>query len=195
MAAYFVTVRRRNGWAALHDLASRTRVVRRAGVERLQWVMPAESPRLPGEQVVPGLHYGPFAVITDAGAADEGRLYVAFDPALRRRVWIQSHPTGTPMISAGRRDMSRAGRLRWLTGKRSPEENWDAFEAPDGDALSAHGGRTSWPAMKLWLTDLANELHAAIQEGTLPKLALDRIWIRSDGRLVLLDFPVTGLSS
>ena len=198
MAAYFVTARRRNGWAAIHDLASRTRVVRRSGVERPHLVMPAGSPPLPGEQVAPGLHYGPFAVISDAGAADEGRLYVAFDPALRRRVWIQTHSTGTLMISAGRRDVSRVGRLRWLTGKRSDEENWDAFEAPDGDALSAHPnrtGRTSWPTMKLWLTDLANELHAAIQEGTLPNLALDRIWIRSDGRLVLLDFPATGLSS
>jgi hypothetical protein len=47
----------------------------------------------------------------------------------------------------------------------------------------------------LWLIDLANELHAAIQEGTLPKLSLDRIWIRSDGCLVLLDFPATGVSS
>jgi uncharacterized RDD family membrane protein YckC len=195
MAAYFVTARRLNGWAAFHDLASRTRVVRRSGVERPHLVMPAGSPPLPGEQVAPGLHYGPFAVISDAGVADEGRLYVAFDPALRRRVWIQTHPTGTPMIGAGRRDVSRAGRLRWLTGKRSAEENWDAFEAPDGESLSAHRGRTSWPTMKLWLTDLANELHAAIQEGTLPKLALDRIWIRSDGRLVLLDFPATGLSS
>jgi uncharacterized RDD family membrane protein YckC len=195
MAAYFVTARRRNGWAAVHDLASRTRVVRRSGVERPHVVMPAGSPPLPGEQVAPGLHYGPFAVISDAGAADDGRLYVAFDPALRRRVWIQTQPTGTPMIGAGRRDVSRAGRLRWLTGKRSAEENWDAFEAPDGDSSIAHRGRTSWPTMKLWLTDLANELHAASQEGTLPKLALDRIWIRSDGRLVLLDFPATGLSS
>jgi len=49
--------------------------------------------------------------------------------------------------------------------------------------------------VRLWLIDLANELQAAIQEGTLPKLALDRIWIRSDGRLVLLDFPATGVSS
>jgi hypothetical protein len=43
--------------------------------------------------------------------------------------------------------------------------------------------------MKLWLLDLANELHAAVREQSLPKLGLDRIWIRTDGRLVLLEFP------
>jgi hypothetical protein len=167
-------------------------------MERPHSVVTAGGARLPGAQVAPGLHYGPFAVLSDAGNTDEGRLYVGFDPALRRRVWIQTYRPGTPTISAARRDTSRTGRLHWLTGRRSDEENWDAFEAPDGDSLVAHRGRTgwtSWPTMKLWLTDLANELHAASQEGTLPKLALDRIWIRSDGRLVLLDFPAMGLSS
>ena len=195
LGAYFLTARRRNGWAGVHDLASRTRVVRRSGLERPRSVVTSGIARPPGEPVAAGLHYGPFAVISDAGAADEGRLYVGFDPALRRRVWIQTYALGTPTISAARRDASRTGRLHWLTGRRSAEENWDAFEAPDGESLSAHRGQMSWPTMKLWLIDLANELHTAVQEGTLPKLALDRIWIRSDGRLVLLDFPATSVSS
>jgi hypothetical protein len=193
--AYFLTARRRNGWAGVHDLASRTRVVRRSGLERPRSVVASGIARPPGEQVAAGLRYGPFAVISDAGAADEGQLLVGFDPALRRRVWIQTHAPGTPTISAARRDASRTGRLHWITGRRSAEENWDAFEAPDGEPLNAHHGRTSWPTMRLWLTDLANELHAATQEETLPKLALDRVWVRSDGRLVLLDFPAAGMSS
>ena len=179
----------------IHDLASRTRVVRRSGLERPRSVVATGITRPPGEQVAAGLHYGPFAVISDAGATDEGRLLVGFDPALRRRVWIQTHPLGTPTISAARRDASRTGRLHWLTGRRSAEENWDAFEAPDGESLE----RPPWPDVMAYreivADDLANELHAAIQEETLPKLALDRIWVRSDGRLVLLDFPATGMSS
>lgn len=46
----------------------------------------------------------------------------------------------------------------------------------------------------MWLIDLARELEAASRAGTLPVLAMDRLWLRSDRRLVLLDFPVQDAS-
>ncbi len=102
-------------------------------------------------------------------------------------------PPGTPPIRAERRDIGRTGRLFWLTGRRSELENWDAFEAPDGEPLLLHNGsEAEWPALKLWLNDLAHELAASADDGSTPPLALDRIWIRNDGRLVLLDFPAPG---
>jgi len=152
-----------------------------------------------------GLRYGPFTVVSDAGETGNGRLFIGFDPVLRREVWIQAVPQHTPPTSAARRDVSRIGRLHWLTGRRSAEDSWDAFEAPDGgpfltrqhtcraEAGAGHWGPAKaglgWPTLKMWLLDLASELAAAAQDDSTPALRLDRLWLRDDGHLVLLDFP------
>jgi hypothetical protein len=46
--------------------------------------------------------------------------------------------------------------------------------------------------VKSWLLDLCAELLASERDGSIPALGLDRLWIRDDGRLVLLDFPAPG---
>src|ERR1039458_5368783 len=48
--------------------------------------------------------------------------------------------------------------------------------------------------VRYWLHDLAVEISAAEKDGTLPELALDRIWITGEGRAKLLDFPARGLT-
>jgi eukaryotic-like serine/threonine-protein kinase len=191
LAALFLSARRHNGWAGLHDVASGTRVVSRAaGVRRVR-TSPDTSPALAGAVSIPaGLRYGPFSVVSDAGDTSGGRLLVGFDPVLRRQVWIHTLPPGTPPIGAARRDVSRVGRLHWLTGGRSANQAWEAFEAPDGGPLLAREGPgASWPTVKVWLLDLAAELTAAARDGSMPALGLDRVWLRNDGHLVLLDFP------
>ena len=92
------------------------------------------------------------------------------------------------------RSLGRVGRLRWLTGKRSPEENWDAFEALNGQPfLELIEHPQPWSEVRYWLHDLATEISAAEKDGTLPELALDRVWITGEGRAKLLDFPAPGL--
>ncbi len=190
VAVLFLTARRHNGWAGLHDLASGTRVVSRAASVRRVRTSPDLAPALAGATSTPGLRYGPFTVVSDAGDTDSGRLLLAFDPVLRRQVWIHTVPPHTPAISAARRDVSRVGRLHWLTGGRSANHNWDAFEAPDGGPLLAREGPgAAWSTVKVWLLDLATELAAAAHDGSMPSLGLDRIWLRNDGHVVLLDFP------
>ena len=49
--------------------------------------------------------------------------------------------------------------------------------------------------MRYWLHDLATEISAAEKDGTLPELALDRVWITGEGRAKLLDFPAPGLAA
>jgi len=194
VTALFLTARRSNGWAGIHDLVSGTRVASRstAASRRL-----GASPHLPlaAQPMAGGGRYGPFVGGPVLWESNDGRLIAGFDPILRRPVWIRTAPPGTPPISSVRRELSRSGRLFWLTGRRSASENWDAFEAPGGEALLTRT-RTAveWPTLKLWLVDLANELAAGARDGSTPALALDRLWIRNDGRLVLLDFPAPGAS-
>jgi hypothetical protein len=110
-------------------------------------------------------------------------------------VWIRAVPAGTEPVSVRLHNLSRVSRLRWLTGKRSPEENWDAFEALTGRSFpDLIASPQPWSEVRYWLYDLAEEISAAQKEGTLPELALDRVWITGEGRAKLLDFPAPGLT-
>jgi uncharacterized RDD family membrane protein YckC len=197
MAAMFLTARRENGYASLYDMISGTRIR----------VRPAERGRRVGMATVPfpaetaegnsGEHIGPFTVIGAVGNAGAGRLFAGFDPVLRRRVWIRTVPQGTPSIAPARRDISRVTRLHWLTGRRSAIDrldNWDAFEAPSGGPLlKRNEASLDWPAARVVLADLLHEFADALKEGSLPPLGLDRLWMRADGRTVLLDFEAPGV--
>jgi hypothetical protein len=144
----------------------------------------------------PPIRSGPFEILGVLGEAPPGRLLAGFDPVLRRRVWIHAVPAGTPPVDPVRRDIGRVGRLHWLTGRRAADENWDAYEAPDGQPLLAQDRIDwSWPVCKAWLTDVVGELSIATHEHSLPPLALDRLWVRDDGHAVLLDFPAPALQS
>jgi hypothetical protein len=110
-------------------------------------------------------------------------------------VWLRVVAPGTEPVAAPLRSLGRIGRLRWLTGKRSAEENWDAFEAPTGrPVLELVTSPQPWREVRYWLHDVATEISAAEKDGTLPELALDRIWITAEGRAKLLDFPVPGMA-
>jgi eukaryotic-like serine/threonine-protein kinase len=184
---FFATARLRNGWTGLHDVLSGTRVIARPpALERQARVVqqtaaaaiPAGSAR----------RYGPFMAL-DGGESRPGDVVRAFDPVLRRQVWIEIADASKPPVDGARRDLSRPARLRWLAGRRSADDSWDAYEAPDGAGWTTAAADGAWPQLKLQLLDLANELAHAAEDGTRPPLGLDRVWLRDNGRIVLLDFP------
>jgi hypothetical protein len=123
------------------------------------------------------------------GETGGGRLFVGIDPILRRHVWIHDVPAGTPPVEAVRRDIARSGRLYWLAGRRSATENWDAFEAPRGEPFLAAPPSSDWREMHRALSSLAIELEASAREDRNTRFTLAHVWRRSDGQLVLLDFP------
>jgi hypothetical protein len=191
MALLFVTARRRNGFAAVQDLLTRTRVVSQIAVSARP-VLPTSE--LPSPAVESALTIGPYHVLQALTAAGGVKWFLAYDLKLLRKVWLREVPVGTEPVPAQLRSLGRIGRLRWLTGKRSPEENWDAFEAPTGRPfLELVTSPQPWREVRYWLHDLATEISASEKDGTLPQLALDRIWITAEGRTKLLDFPVPGL--
>ncbi len=182
---FFATARKRNGWTGLHDVLSGTRVIARPpAIERH-----ARARQAPAASVAAGptRRYGPFVAV-DGREPRPGTVVRAFDPVLRRPVWIAIADAATPPIASTRRDLSREARLHWLAGRRSSDENWDAYEAPDGEVWTTAVAPGGWSQVKLQLLDLVNELASSAEDGTRPPLALDRIWLRDNGRIVLLDF-------
>ena len=192
----FVTVRPRNGWATVHDLVTRTRVIVRRRVD-------AREPLDAGVAAVtadaaPGVprRAGAFTIVGRLATDGEGELVLASDAALRRPVWLRMVPPGTPALAAQRSALGRPGRLRWMDGRRDHDHSWDAFEAPDGAPfLNVASTPQPWLIVKRWLADLAREVAAASQDGTLPALALDRVWITRTNTAKLLDFPAPGAAA
>ncbi len=185
MLILFVTVRRRNGFAGIHDRLSRTRVAMKAGlgVRSLDRVAQEESALGPGTDRI-----GPFQRLKNLTDS----IVLAYDGRLRRLVWIHTLPLGSAPLSPRRRDLSRPGRLRWLTGRRTPDECWDAYEAPSGAPLVTRLAEPQpWSHVRHWLRDLADELERASENGLIPELSLDRVWVTDDGRAKLVDWSTS----
>jgi hypothetical protein len=191
----FSTARRGNGWTGVHELLSRTRVVQRNVLRSVTFAAPKTSPA----DLLPALsslrRVGPYAVHTMVGETGGGRLFVGVDPILRRHVWIHEVAPGTAAVGAIRRDVSRPGRLYWLAGRRSPAENWDAFEAPGGQPLLSAPSTSEWREVNRSLSSLTIELDASVREEIDIRPTLAHVWKRPDGHLVLLDFPWPGLAA
>jgi hypothetical protein len=190
----YSSMRRRNGFAAWHDLATGTRVTAIARRKRRVAIDLPSAPAPPGAGRSAGGAVGPYAVVGSVGTTEGGGVMIlGFDAALKRHVWIQWLPPGEPAVGAARTRLGRAGRLRWVNGRRADDEAWDAYEAPDGEPfLRVCAVPQPWRAVQHWVADLACELRAASADGSMPLLALDRVWLTRAGQARLLDFPAPG---
>ena len=86
-------------------------------------------------------------------------------------------------------------RPRWLGSGTTAGERWHAFAAPDQGwslpTLLTRCPPLPWRDTRLLLRQLADELTAALADGTLPQhLTVEQVWVQSDGKLLLLDWPV-----
>jgi len=185
LIALVATMRRRNGFAMLHDLISGTRVV----------ALPAEDSTVIAQaslsmdsSEVAGLPFcGPFVVVHRREGLAEG-----WDQVLRRAVWIVPSE-GSAALPISRQVLSRPGRLRWLQGNRDPAPYWDAFESPPGSLLSdLCDGTRSWNQVRRWMSEITAEYMAAAAQDDMPSsISSDRVWITSQGHAVWLEFPLS----
>lgn len=191
LALLFSTARRRNGYAGLHDLATGSRVIRRSTYSARP-ALAVEDPSLPDTTEKSTI--GPYHVLDSLHQTESEQFLLGYDTRLLRRVWIHKLPTSSPPVAAALRSMGRVGRLRWINGRRSADECWDAYEALTGKPLlSLLEAPQPWSIVRFWLLDLALELSAAEGDDTLPDvMAPDRVWITAEGRAKLLDFPAPG---
>ena len=181
----FGTARRQNGYAALHDLATSTRVV-----ERRPRVMHAQSEtRLSLKPTAAAGRAGPYEIVAaQTGVPPDWQRGV--DLLLLRDVWIRPVSAETPAVPAARRAVNRPTRLRWLAGRRLPGDSWDVYSSVRGQPLADALHRTaSWEDVRRWLLALARECLVATREGTLPPLRLDRVWVTRSGGATLVDDP------
>ena len=133
LAALFCTARRGNGFAGVHDLVTNTRVVERRPLTR-----PATAPAV--VNAVPRAaiaRVGPYDVLAPSIDGMPPEWSLGFDPVLARPVWICFASADAPAVSAARRAVNRPTRLRWLAGRRTAGDAWDAYSAAPG--LSAAG--------------------------------------------------------
>jgi uncharacterized RDD family membrane protein YckC len=188
----FVTARHANSYAGLHDLLTGMRVVTTKPREDRARTPPTLIDR-PGAGDTPRI--GPYVVL-EAEPLRGDDVVVGYDDRLQRPVWLRRVGAGDPQVPAERRALSRSTRPRWLAGRRTGREAWDAFEAFDGAALVNMPGQPhAWCAVRQWLLDLSLEIRAGLADGSLPPLTLNRVWITAAGRARLIDWPADGARS
>jgi eukaryotic-like serine/threonine-protein kinase len=186
----FATARRRNGYAGLHDLASRSRVVTAAAraTRAASAIGRPAGPRVPVATGAAAETRGGFVLLPGSIEGRDG-WRPGYDPRLGRPVWIRDLRPGTAPVSPARAALARPTRLRWLAGRRTDREAWDVYEAVAGVPLpQALAGTPGWGTARRWIADLAREL-AAQDPDDRPPLGLDRVWLLDSGHVKLLDDP------
>jgi hypothetical protein len=198
LGAMLSTMRKSNGYRALHEFVSDTRtfvlqwaVVRRRGAFSIGNFHPqiTHSNGLP-ETI------GPFRVRGLLGSAGSHQIILGQDPRLGRAVWVWLRPARESSSADVCRTINRSTRPRWLACGAQDECQWDAFIAPAGyplAALTADRGPLNWAEFRPILEDLTEELRASCAEKALPaRLTLDQVWVDFRGRVQFLGIPWHG---
>jgi hypothetical protein len=187
------TMRKANGYAGLHELASGTRVV---DVQRQPRPTGAPTDRqLTGRAGAPAAptHLGPYKPVGTVWESDGEALVIGHDDELKRDVWIHLYRNRALAPPLERLRVRREGSLPWLQRSESDGWQWDAYGAPRGTGFAMwvrEQGPLSWKQMRPVISSLAGELAARIEEqGTAGRVSLSHLWIEGDGHAVLLDFP------
>jgi hypothetical protein len=187
-ALFFTTARRTNGFAGIHEWVTGTRTVVASAVGVHALVQPA---RAPVEVPAHSRSVGPYRILdAAAGPLPNPGAALAYDDRLRRTVWLRFPEADADPVPHVRRVLRRPTRPRWLAGQRVHGLAWDAYEQVPGQPFDAVVTRPqSWATVRGWLCDLAEEVKAGLDDGSLPALEFDRVWIGNDGRAWLLDWP------
>ncbi len=181
----FVRARKSNGFLGEHDRITGTRVVRRrVATSRHRSAVNTDS-SLP-VAATETAHLGPYDV---SGALTANpNVLVGVDRTLRRPVWIVRHPVGTSAVDERHRQAIRAGTVRWIGGKRTDTEAWDAYAAPSGIPLRTRLSQPyEWREVHAWLADLVDELRARVDDGDRDAdPSLDHVLITDEGHALVL---------
>lgn len=184
------TMRARNGYRGVHEWISGTRVVRLKSTTQASHIdIPVVAPtRVDGVQ-----QFGPFEVAGLLGKQGECQVFLTKDTTLGRTAWVYASEQAGASPSIQRQRIARAARPYWLQGGQTNGTQWNAFEPAIGCPLPyfLEHSQLDWTIARQVLEDLAEELAAGVEDGSLPFLVgPEQIWIVRDGRVKLLDEPL-----
>jgi hypothetical protein len=197
LLALAATMREKSGFRGPHEWLSGTRVVRAPGRRRPLTARRLRSPadsRLALDAPSPAperlRRVGPYIIRGVIGWEQDRRILLGQDSTLERPVWIVFRDHLAPPPPTARRILNRRTRPRWIGGGDETDGRWDAFTAPSGIPLAglfkAEG--LPWRDVLHMMRDLAEELQAARDDGTLPRrLSPEQVWIQADGGIQLVD--------
>ena len=114
MALLFVTARRRNGFAAVQDLLTGTRVVSRAAAALRPVLAAVEAPP---PAVESALTIGPYHVLQALAESASEKWFLAYDLKLLRKVWVRQVPPGTEPVPVRLRSLGRVGPFALADGE------------------------------------------------------------------------------
>ncbi|MBL0889534.1 MAG: protein kinase [Gemmatimonadaceae bacterium] len=185
----FARARKANGWLAEHDRLTGTRVVTAHSAAARDRDVTSQVQMLPVHHAVNG-RIGAYEV---TGAIDaNGSVLLASDGALQRPVWIVQRAVDSAPLTEAERQTSRITCARWIGGRRTADEAWDAYAAVGGTPLATRlSPGATWGTVHAWLTDLLDELRARRDAGLpLADLSAADVLITDDGHAVVLPFRV-----
>jgi len=187
--AFFVRARKANGYLGEHDRFTGTRVVQAQSSARRTAVATSEPDSVPtptreAERV------GPYTVLEPLASAEP--VFSAIDTELKRRVWLVRRPVGTAALPARERQSVRTGCLRWIGGRRSDTEAWDAYAAVRGEPIRDRLTRAAeWSDVHGWLRDVVEEIGSREDPAAETAIrSIDHVWIANDGHAMVLPFSI-----
>ncbi len=185
-----VTMRRRNGYAGLHEIISKTRVMALPQAEKVS--VPDLQPAVLKEEKT-DQDFRPYRVTGLICRTEKEAIFSGRDETLKRDVWIRGYFASTRPAGTEELSVYRSGRLRWIQGYRKDNRNWDVFESPSGAAFTSwvqSRGTLFWPEMRKILQGISTELQSLLAKDLNREISLQHIWIDASGQAKLLDFPL-----
>jgi uncharacterized RDD family membrane protein YckC len=194
-------MRRSNHFRGMHEALSGTCVLK-LPPKRRAIKLSARRPNpvrslLPRPEMVPTT-IGPYSVKGAILTVEGNWILRGEDAVLSRGILIRLLPRSQVARQKDRDKLIRPTRLRFIHHGEIEIQGadwiWEAYVEPNAAPLwelVRSGRQLSWRETRYLLEQLSNELANGQKDGTMPpSLSLEQVWIQSDGRLQLLDFPI-----
>ncbi len=191
-----LTARVSNGYRGVHDLLTRTHVVRisplgsgNLGDVAVTMPIPLNDASSISKKIEP------FHVLGQFGSSVTGeRVLVGEDPELGRKVWIYETKDATPPLLHA---SIRPTRQRIIASRSDdsydPPLNYFIAECTEGMPLTQYvkaNQPVQWSAFQSLLRELASELARCKEEESLPvSFSENNVWLDRSGRLKLVEIP------